>query len=466
MEQMNKIHYCIITALLFLTILGCGKKDDFLNQKPSTNLVVPTTMSDMQMLLDNTDVMNETPQLGILSSDEYFLTDAAWNANTSQYQKNAYIWSKDIYNGAVNIADWDYPYKQIFYANVVLEGLDKINVPTEQQQEWNELRGYAFFYRAYAYYNLSQIFMPAYDSLTANTDLGLPLRLASDVGAQITRSSAEDTYSMIINDLNTAGTLIGTDFQYANRNRPSKTAVYALLARIYLSMRKYDKALLYTDSTLNVYNKLIDYNEVSRTSNYPFEILNDETIYQSGTSQSLDILSKVVRGVVNYSVDTSLYRLYDLSDLRKYILFKQRYPNTISGTRLYSGNISFSGLTTDETYLIRAECALRSGNRTQALLDINTLLKDRWETGTYVPFSENIGSDSLLNQIIKERRKELVFRGLRWSDLRRLNKEGYNISLTRKLNGQTFSLPANSSLYILPIPPDEIQNSGVTQNNR
>jgi hypothetical protein len=71
-----------------------------------------------------------------------------------------------------------------------------------------------------------------------------------------------------------------------------------------------------------------------------------------------------------------------------------------------------------------------------------------------------------LDTVLAERRKELAFRGIRWSDLRRLNQEDWNITLTRNLNGTPYTLPPNSKLYTLPIPPDVIQESGIAQNPR
>ena len=99
------------------------------------------------------------------------------------------------------------------------------------------------------------------------------------------------------------------------------------------------------------------------------------------------------------------------------------------------------------------------------MTDLNNLLFQRWKTGTFVPRSASSSSDAL-NQVLTERRKELIFRGTRWSDLRRLNKEGYNITLQRTIQGQTFTLAPNSPLYVLPIPPDVIAQTGIAQNPR
>ncbi|MNT38972.1 hypothetical protein D3C71_1410060 [compost metagenome] len=64
--------------------------------------------------------------------------------------------------------------------------------------------------------------------------------------------------------------------------------------------------------------------------------------------------------------------------------------------------------------------------------------------------------EDALNKVLIERRKELVWRaGLRWDDIRRLNKEGANISLSRKLGNETYVLKAGSPQFAFPIPTNE-----------
>ena len=67
--------------------------------------------------------------------------------------------------------------------------------------------------------------------------------------------------------------------------------------------------------------------------------------------------------------------------------------------------------------------------------------------------------------MLTERRKELLFRGVRWVDVKRLNKEGYGISLQRTIDGQTYRLGPNSLRFALPIPEDVIAMSGMPQNS-
>lgn len=115
-------------------------------------------------------------------------------------------------------------------------------------------------------------------------------------------------------------------------------------------------------------------------------------------------------------------------------------------------------------YLIKSECEARTGNTGYALEDLNALLGKRYSNATpYIPFTTTDAA-ILLQKILEERRKELLMRGLRWMDIKRLNKENANITLVRKAGGQTYTLPPNANYYALPIPTDIIQNSGIKQN--
>jgi hypothetical protein len=66
--------------------------------------------------------------------------------------------------------------------------------------------------------------------------------------------------------------------------------------------------------------------------------------------------------------------------------------------------------------------------------------------------------------ILQERRKELLFRGTRWTDLKRLNQDPkYAITLSRQLNGQVYQLPAGET-FVAWIPQRTIDMSGMKQN--
>jgi hypothetical protein len=125
----------------------------------------------------------------------------------------------------------------------------------------------------------------------------------------------------------------------------------------------------------------------------------------------------------------------------------------------------FSGIATDEIHLIKSECLARLGKKVDAMQVLNHLLQFRWKAGAFIPLTA-ADSDEALSIILRERRKELPFRGLRWTDLRRLDKENLIPTLTRELDGKQYVLPPGDKRYVLPIPYDIISQTGMPQNPR
>lgn len=477
MKTRNNFLYAtsVLGSLIFICLaLSACNKSELLNDKPSSSLIIPTTLNDFQSLLDNTnsnkngDIMNTTPVLGELSTDDYYINNYQdYLAFGYVKERQAYIWAKDTYDGTATDDDWNMPNRQVFYSNVVLDGLKNIKVTASNQTQFDNIKGYALFYRSYALWNLAQVYCPVYDKSSASTDLGLPLHIDPSIQS-LPRSSNKDTYDFILSDLKLARRLVNINFQVTNRNRPSSAAILALISRVYVSMRDYTNAGLYADSCLQLYNTLIDYNSLASngtlTGNYPFTNVNAETLFQSNMSSATTVL----RGLIGTTiiVDSNLYKSYNSFDLRRAGFFKLNGSNLPIFKSFYTGFIyPFTGLAVDEVYLTRAECRARAGSKDEAISDLNTLLSKRYSSGTFKPLSASTATEAL-DLILTERRKELVWRGLRWVDLRRLNKDGANISLVRKLNGQTYTLSPNSPLFVFPIPPDEISQSGIQQNIR
>src|SRR5438105_3956390 len=163
----QNIRLTIFSVVVILN-LACNKKD-FLDDKPTSNLVQPSTLSDIQAMLDYIDYsniggMNQTPATADLCSDIFYMTTTIWQSRNA-IEKNAYVWENDIWGGQSGIGDWNIPYKQIFTANLVLEELNKILPNSSSQSTWNYVKAQALFHRAYAFYHLSQIFCPVFDSL-------------------------------------------------------------------------------------------------------------------------------------------------------------------------------------------------------------------------------------------------------------------------------------------------------------
>jgi hypothetical protein len=459
-----KKYYFVI--LLFSLIMACKKQDEWLDIKSKKSDVILSSLKDYQALLDNTDVFNDYyPTLGLVGADNYYVTTASWQALVNATDRNLYIWAKDIYESSLTVSIWEWtkPFQAIEYANVALEGTDKIAINGQNGNDWNNVRGSALFYRAFTFYNLAQLYAKPYNEATADEDLGIPLRETSDVNAKYGRATMRQTYAKIISDLQAAERLLPLNPLY--KTRPSKIAANALLAKIYLVMSDYTNAGKYADIALSQNNSLLDFNTLSTIPNYSFPeitIGNPEMIfYARGTL--LQIMSSDIQ-----MVSPELYNSYQTNDLRKSMFYRTDATGNFF-TGKYTGNVGFfSGLATNELYFIRAECAARAGDASTALSDLNAIMIKRWnKNSVYQPYILSNAEDALVI-ILKERRKELPFTSnTRWEDLRRLNREQrFSITLTRTINNINYSLAPNDPRYVYPIPPLEIEKSGIEQNIR
>jgi tetratricopeptide (TPR) repeat protein len=449
----KRILFTGITSLFF----SCTGKLDI---KPDQSKNIPKTVADYQALLDNYDMVNiSIPVHGEVGADNYYITDARYNALTTESQRNAYIWGDNIFPPNDIALDWAGSYLRISYCNLVLEGLEKLP-DVADGEAYNNVKGTALFLRAYSFYTLAEVFSKPYDSATAASDLGVPLRLTASLETIYQRASVKETYDQIFADLDAALTLL-PDHPLV-KIRPSKTAVHALLSRIYLGLMNYERALYHADKALALYPDLLNYNTVEGSGQLSFEPFNKDVLFHA-------LLSTTgLFRINNTSTDSVLYRQFEENDLRKTLFFEMGAGGLILFKGSYSGNAfsQFGGIAVDEIYLNRAECYARKGDVTRAMEDLNTLLKTRWKAGTYVDMTAANPDDALV-KVLTERRKELIFRGVRWTDLRRLNRDPrFSKIITRKVNGTVYQLLPNSPRYVFPIPEDEIRLSGIQQNVR
>jgi hypothetical protein len=462
-----KTKYKSIFVLLLVTTIVSGLTSckKYLDEVPDKSLVVPTTLADCQALLNDYTIMNGVyPEDGEAASDNFYISNAIFNAlpNPSIRLNNVqdnFIWKAQAQH---DVLTWHYPYKTVYNSNLILRTLE--NKTTSDALKYNTIKGSALFFRSFAFYNIAQLFCKPYNASTAGNDLGIVLRLDPDLDKKSVRSTVQQTYDQITNDLKQAANLLPVN--NGIKSNPNKIAAFSMLARTYLAMEKYSEAGIYADSCLALYNTLIDYKTVNSgdpTSPYPvFQPLNPEVIFQAACNQGQIILNPTYG-----FIQPDLYNSYNSNDLRKSLFFStdpDSETNSFRGS--YDGTEArFCGLATDEVFLIRAECYARAGNINAAMADLNTLMKNRW-TNSFTNFTALNASDAL-KQILKERRKELVFRTLRWTDLRRLNKDTeFAITLSRTYNETIYTLPPNDARYTMLIPLEVINTSGIQQNIR
>lgn len=449
--------------LLLLFASGLTACDGFLDVIPDRANAKLTELEQLTQLLNNQSIYTTAPALGDFGADTYQLSFETWNGSPLRI-RNAYIWKSDFYegdNGSGTIQDWKFPYDNIYICNVVLDELSAWPVESHGPS-FDQVKAQALFLRAYLHYQLQETFGQPYNPATAADELGIPVRLSSSPEKSITRSTVSETFAAILGDLHEASQLTQVPFQAIDRQKVSLSAVHAMLSRVYLTMQDYQHAAEHAMESLTHYSELLHYSELAPSFQFPFPV-NAETIFfqwQTGTGSLYGASSTVI--------DTVLYQMYDDADLRKRVFFQlDQMSNLPRFNSMYSGySVPFSGLATDELYLNLAECHVRMGDINGALLSINQLLSHRFNPADFTPV-QLTDSNLLLRKILLERRKQLVARATRWTDLRRLNQDArFQTVITRTINGELYTLQPESPLYTYPIPDKEINMSHLPQNNR
>lgn len=456
--------YKFVAGFLTLVILNsCGK--EFLDVKRDKTQVTPESLEDFRALLDDDGYMNYNfpVQLGVIGADEYYVSSADWMALADPIDKNGYIWGEEVYEGRTG-NDWNRGFEKIMFTNFVFDGLQEIPETNENKNMRDEVLGGAHFYRGISYFLLAQLFCNHYDPQEARTDLGLPLRTTSNINIHLDRSSLEDTYQFILDDLAEAVRLLPE--KTAAHTRPNKAAALTSLAMVYMQVGNYEDARPHAERAMSISNKLIDYNLLDPSSGVPFPtygIDNPEILFYA-TAVKTPILSDT-----RITIDSALYGSYEGHDLRKKVFFTKR-DNRVIPKAGYSGITAFifTGITTAELHLIAAECfAMTSKDRSRAVELLNRLRRNRYDSDSFKSINTNITKSQLLELIMDERRKELPLSGRRWQDIRRYIAEGrMNKTLERIVDDQMYTLPLNSKRWIWPIPPDVISIGGIEQNER
>lgn len=448
----------LIYAAALMALAGCGR--DYLDIKPKGK-VIPSTYKDYRLLMNNTNDLAGSYGADEMASDNvaYYEQQGLDYLGTATYR--IHTWQDDVWMSTDNDGQWSNLYKQVYLANVVVEGMKAVTDGSEKER--NQLVGEALVHRAFAYLSLVNLYAVHYDASSAASDKGVPLLLAPVIDARLNRASVKAVYDQLLADLNQATSLLGTTSTSAYE--PTLAAAYALQARAYLLRGEYPEALKAAAKTLEIKNQLTDYNKAvaDPRNTFPQNRSNPETILMKTVSNSYAWFS--------LSKDLQAEFKDSLIDLRYKILFTTT-TDPFKGHLYYYGEfLSFDsrlvGPTVPEMYLVRAECNARLNNVAAAMQDLNLLRQTRIATAAYVP-STAATAEEALRMVLSERRRELCFKGQRLFDMKRLNKDPrFAKTVTHTYNGQTFTLKPNDYRYVFPIAPKLMQlNPELEPNER
>ncbi len=470
--------------LAAVSLAGC--KEDYLDVTPKGKMIFKTT-DDYRKLLDFTTYNNvgelftvtRTYGIACLLEEAYQITteDQFRALIPTQPKYHKYCWAA---SGTLwqkldeEEPEWRSLYQKIYLANVTLDGLPSA-VGSENAKQ--QLEGECYVHRAFSYFALVNTYGKAYHPASSETDPGVPVRATTLLSEKLDRKTVGQVYECMVDDLNRAIALPLFADAEAFNHRPTKTAAYALLARVYLFMGKYAEAFQAAQEALNRKGDLYDLNVdmVLSTADPRY----DATLWPVNglrkdypTKDKEAILWKEPTAVTSqysagYSVFTTnhdyLADLYDLTtDLRFNLFFNGTeaagYTYTIA--RRYTGvYFHFIGVGVPEMVLTRAECLIRTGKWQEGVAEMENFRKKRIRIANYAPIPGVADAQTALEAVLKERERELVFKGMNYFDVKRrnaLDNAGITLERTYFKEGQWiagYKIDPEAGNWQMPIPP-------------
>ncbi|WEK19923.1 MAG: RagB/SusD family nutrient uptake outer membrane protein [Candidatus Pedobacter colombiensis] len=448
---MNKI--IKLTAILFLMISASSCKK-YLDIEP-VGKVIPTTVEDFRALLNSGYTQFPSHKSNLAFRTDELLLNTAKTETANYYDQ--YKWN-DL-NPDANSLEMPYGafYTSIFYANSVIEDIEaKAGVSAETAQ----IKGEAYLLRAYAEFELLNLYAKPFDKNTAATDRGVPISLKIDLETNYKPSTVEVVYNQIFADLAAGQALLNvTTFPAGQNYRFTKRAALALTARIYEYRGEWSSALKASQDALAINNTLQDLNAAGATfapNHYQSveNIMSMERAFNPGASNS-SFMSPHLLGI------------YDPINDKRYALYFQKY-NVMPWDDDYEENkdkiVSNKGsdiaykitFRNAELYLIKAEAALQTDDLSTALQTLLALKVKRLTPAYYAIEKTRIsglGKADLYQEIIRERERELALEGHRWYDLRRFGQP----EMKHEFKGAIYTLQKNDPRYTIRFPQSAIK---------
>jgi starch-binding outer membrane protein, SusD/RagB family len=352
-------------------------------------------------------------------------------------------------------AFWDRAYRYIYTANICLE---KMYAPTATISDKTKkmLEGECRFIRAFSYFHMVNLFG------------AVPMPLGSDFRVNMTlpRTPINDVYKQILEDLEIAKDLLLDEYPTAERVRPNRYAVLALLAKVYLYRYEWTKAESTATQIINNPLYRLD------TLDSVFKKSSVEAIWHllpvNSTFNNTWEASVIIPPSNSYVVTDTLYKSFEPNDRRKAVWL---LPKNVSGPppniRYYPAKYRVKSNPNSkleyyvvfrlaEQFLIRAEARAHLNKLTEAAADINIIRNRAWLSNTNASTEEE-----LYVAIARERKIELFAEwGNRWYDLKR----------TQKADAELKDLPSKKATWTLndtlwPIPNSQIIiNPNLSQN--
>ena len=342
---------------------------------------------------------------------------------------------------------------------------------TEVQK--SELIAQAKVKRAYFHYLLAIRFCKQYDSATAANEGGIPYVTDIVVAEENTKLTLQETYDKMLEDCSDEVLASLPDEPY-NILLPGKAFGYAVRAKVLLQMKNYSEAMKYAKQSLS-YNNTVE--DLTGVVNAPTSFARDQF-----SPSNVFYAEGLTNGPGTYFISKEMEALFEDGDIQKdYAIVSQTASKTtyvfnpedivgldfkvlrysaISGFRYNSG-----GVTSEQMHYIAAECCIRTGDISGGMDLINKVRRGRIDPAKYAPLTASTEKDAMA-LLMRCKRVECLFTYNTFADMKRWNtEEAYRTTVTRTLNGQTYTLQPYSPLWVFPFPKDATEyNKSLTQN--
>ncbi|RAJ80074.1 SusD-like starch-binding protein associating with outer membrane [Chitinophaga dinghuensis] len=428
-----------ITAFTALTT-SCNK---YLDVEPKGKVLLKT-VNDYDLWLNSRNLTTSADQnMNLLSDEGDIMTINPQSVNSSDL---VYLWRAQ-YTPDPNTSPlfWGRHYSNIYRFNAVLNGMNTLTDGTPQDK--SRLTSEALLGRAFEYFYLMNLYCQPYQASKAASTPGIPFVTTNEIAEKTPpRGTLKAIYDQVISDLTTA--IPGLpDNNDANKFRGSKTAAYSVLARVYYYGGDNVNADKYARMVLQNNNSVFDYNTVTAGNKIPAMVVCPQEIYaRYGSSPGTAVMASL-----------ELLNLYDSTDLRMKYFYRNRaaMPYTKRGVTAYgNGQTSENfGTSVPEMKLIVAEIAALNNDLSTAVTQLNDIRVKRYPAAVYKPITVT-DQATVMSQVMRERRIELAFKGIRWLDMRKLSTAG-KMPLIQRLDSKSAviaTLKPNDAKYTLQIP--------------
>lgn len=476
-QTMKKIIASIILATSLLIATGCG--EGYLERVPTNSVTdesLFSTVNGAETALNGIhrstyayyDNHGRFGQKSIdiiidFMGDDYLQLERGYGWFVGWYQ---YLDNRNINSENLEFA-WSYYYDIIDNVNLLLENIDNASDAALNESLVKNIKGQAYAYRAYSYWQLVQMFAYWYDYNGSNTQLGVLLVLDNS-GEAKPRSTVEAVYEQIFKDIDQSMTLLAeSDESRPNKSHLDLSVAQGLKARFALTTGDWATAVDMAHQARQGYPLTSNYKNGWNSSNDSEwmwgAVLIDEqqTSYASFFSQvdpnfggyaSLGSFKLGSTEIIDYMAD---------SDQRKQVFDEDRIGYKFTGFGEWTNDYIY--MKSGEMYLIEAEALARQNKDAEAQEVIFELTKNR-DPEAQKP---TVTGEALIQHILMERRCDLWGDGFRLFDIKRLN-----IAMDRRNKGhnETFwskagYFEAGSKELLFLIPKQEIDSNPLMEQN-